>query len=108
MFKFKSFILLISGIVFAENNDAFLNAGRRAATPQSSLESAQSFIDFGVSFMLTLLLVSGLAMLMAALVQYLEHRKNPMNPPLSKVVTLLVIGIVLVGSSFLPGPEILP
>ena len=44
------FILSIS---FAEDNSAFINAGRTATAPQSSLQTAQNFIEFGVQFMLT-------------------------------------------------------
>ena len=101
----KYLIPLILSISFAEDNSAFINAGRSATAPQSSLQSAQSFIEFGVQFMLTLLLISGIAMLMGALVQYVEHRKNPVNPPLSRVMTFLIIGIALVLASFLPTPS---
>ena len=95
---------IVAGIissVCAETNDAFVNAGRPSAAPQTSLVQLQDFVNFGIKFMLTLLLICGIAMLMGALVQYLEHRKNPMNPPLSRVMTFLGIGIVLVGASFL-------
>ena len=97
-------ILLFTSSCFAEDNSAFLNAGKQSASPKSSLENIQSFVDFGVQFMLTLLLISGIAMLMGGIVQYVEHRKNPVNPPLSRVVTFLVIGVVLVLASFLPPP----
>ena len=100
----KYLLLLILSASFAEDNSAFINAGKVAATPQSSLETAQSFVNFGVQFMLTLLLISGIAMLMGALVQYVEHRKNPVNPPLSRVMTFLIIGITLVLASFIPVP----
>ena len=101
----KIFYTLLLSTGFAEDNSAFINAGRAAQNPQSSLESAQSFVDFGIQFMLTLLLISGIAMLMGAIVQYVEHRKNPVNPPLSRVMTFLIIGIVLVLASFLPTPS---
>lgn len=101
----KYLLLLLMPLSFSEDNSAFINAGKAGANPQSALESVQSFVDFGVQFMLTLLLISGIAMLMGALVQYVEHRKNPVNPPLSRVVTFLVIGIVLVLASFLPAPS---
>lgn len=101
----RLYIWLFSGLVFAEDNSAFINAGRSDAQPQTSLSNIQDFIDFGAQFMLTLLLISGLAMLMGGVVQYVEHRKNPVNPPLSRVVTFLVIGVVLVLSSFLPTPS---
>lgn len=101
----KKFILsILSSFIFADDNAAFYNAGKAAGSPQSAFETAQSFVDFGAQFMLTLLLISGIAMLMGALVQYVEHRKNPVNPPLSRVMTFLVIGIVLVLASFLPLP----
>lgn len=90
--------------MYAETNDAFVNAGRASAAPQASLVELQKFVNFGIKFMLTLLLICGLAMLMGALVQYLEHRKNPVNPPLSRVITFLCIGLVLVAASFLKPP----
>ena len=95
---------MISAYIFAEDNSAFINAGKAAASPTSALETAQGFVDFGVEFMLTLLLISGIAMLMGAFVQYTEHRKNPVNPPMSRVMTFLVIGIALVLASFIPTP----
>ena len=100
----KYLILSLFAVSYAEDNIAFINAGKEAASPQSALESAQGFVDFGVQFMLTLLLISGIAMLMGALVQFIEHRKNPVNPPLSKVMTFLIIGVVMVLASFLPTP----
>ena len=101
----KITLFLLSSVIFSDDNAAFYNAGKVALSPQSAFETAQSFVDFGAQFILTLLLISGIAMLMGALVQYVEHRKNPVNPPLSRVMTFLFIGIILVLSSFIPLPE---
>lgn len=80
---------------------------RRAPTvnPNQSLANVQDFIHVIASFMVNLLFLSGIALLIGSLTQYIEHRKNPMNPPLSKVVTLFILGICLLGASFIPFPN---
>lgn len=74
--------------------------------PVASLNNLQQLIDFAEQFMVNLLFLSGIALILGSLTQYIEHRKNPMNPPLSKVVTLLVLGLCLLGASFIPFPDI--
>ncbi|MAJ81689.1 MAG: hypothetical protein CMF41_02105 [Legionellales bacterium] len=74
--------------------------------PTKSLSDINDFIHLGGTFMVNLLFISGIALLLGAVTQYVEHRKNPMNPPLSKVVTLLVLGVCLVAASFIPFPTV--
>ena len=74
--------------------------------PTQSLTDINEFIHLGGTFMVNLLFISGIALLLGAVTQYIEHRKNPMNPPLSKVVTLLVLGVCLVAASFIPFPTV--
>ncbi len=74
--------------------------------PIQSLTDINQFIQLSGSFMVNLLFISGIALLLGSVTQYIEHRKNPMNPPLSKVVTLLVLGICLLAASFIPFPTV--
>lgn len=49
-----------------------------------------------------ILVLTGCALFVGSLVQYVQHRKNPASVRLSKPISLLIMGALLIGLSFVP------
>lgn len=60
------------------------------------------FLDFVKSMSNIIFLLTGCGMLMGSVVQYVQHRKNPANVRLSKPVTLVIMGLLLIGLAYIP------
>lgn len=49
-----------------------------------------------------ILILTGFTLFVGSFVQYVQHRKNPASVRLSKPVSLLVMGALLIGLSYVP------
>lgn len=65
-----------------------LSFGEVAANMTQPIEVVTGFVSVGC-------LIIGVACLFASLVKYFEHRRSPLHVPFSKVVWLIIIGLLL-------------
>lgn len=75
-----------------------------AAFAEGIVDSYTSFLSLTQGLMSSVCFLSGGAMLAASLAQFKLHRDNPSEVKLKVPVTLLVLGAILLGLSYLPSP----
>lgn len=79
-------LLIISSYAYALVPDSLGGLSDRVLLPMSLLTSALYNMSLAI----------GIALLFGALIQYKNYRNNPSQVPLSRPVTLLVFGVILV------------
>lgn len=79
-------LLLVSNFVCALTPDSLGDLSDKLLLPMSLLTSA----------LYNMSLVIGIALLFGALIQYKNYRNNPSQVPLSRPITLLIFGVILV------------
>jgi membrane protein CcdC involved in cytochrome C biogenesis len=86
----SKFFYLISLLLFSLTAFAVpkISFGEVADNITQPIEVVTGFVSVGC-------LIIGMSCLFAALVKYFEHRRNPLYVPFSKVVWLLIIGLLL-------------
>ena len=81
------FVFICCGVAFAEG---------------SLSESYNSMIYFTYEFIRKIVIITGVGLCVGALIQYKQHRNNPIAVRLSMPVWLLVIGLLLIGLAYIP------
>lgn len=79
-------LLIVSSYTYALVPDSLGDLSDKLLLPMSLLTSA----------LYNMSLVIGIALLFGALIQYKNYRNNPSQVPLSRPITLLVFGVILV------------
>lgn len=100
LFIMFSYISLISiknsyGTIYGDNL-----AGEGSDFGSDSSNMAQALFSIS-NLWLAIATIAGLGFLFVGVVKYHEHRKNPIQTPLSHVFTMLFLAIALIGIAFI-------
>ena len=71
---------------------------------QSITGNVTNFETFVLSLLRKICLLAGVGLCVGALIQYRQHRQNPMNVRLTTPVWFLIIGLCLIGINYMPAP----
>ena len=75
-------------------------AGTKPAVPAPNIVKAVDSLSGLAQLIKTLAILGGIALLLFSIQLYSKHRKNPLETPLSMVITVFFIGLILIALSF--------
>jgi hypothetical protein len=75
------------------------NVGTKPA-PAPNFDGLANSLSGLAQLIKTLAVLGGVALMLFSIQMYIRHRKNPMETPLSMVITVLFIGLILIAVSF--------
>jgi intracellular multiplication protein IcmD len=88
--KITAYLILIFYLLTAQASQSLGDVSQAALEPLTGLKK----IIMAVS------LITGIAFLMGAIIQYRDHRKNPIQVPLSKPIVYLILSIVFIAMPY--------
>lgn len=96
--RFIFVLISLSGIVFAKPYVT--------TKPKGPVDVMNDMSDFVTSTLLDITFVAGLAMVAAGIYHYMRYRENPMEVPISKPITFVVLGCILMILQYIPMSQI--
>lgn len=89
----------------------FLSASAYATSyvttaPKGPVDVLNDMSNFVTSTLLDMTFVAGLAMVAAGIYHYMRYRENPMEVSISKPITFVVLGCILMVLQYIPMSEI--
>ena len=98
--------MLAITILLAILSSGPLYANYITPSQQGPVDVMNTMVDFMSDTLRGVTFIAGLVFVAIAFYEYLRHRENPLEVPISKPITFLILGVILMLVQYIPMSEV--